>query len=329
MTDRVPGVDLDRVLPWFRDNVAEAEALSVQLIGHGRSNLTYRLQHEEENWVLRRPPLSHVQPTAHDMSREFRVISALADTDIMEYVEGMVPADSAQVGHNFDEGQRRRIGEELVDVLVRLHSLTPEDVGLGDFGRPKGYLERQVRRFTEQFERVKTRDLPELEDLARRLSAALPAESAPGIVHGDYRLDNTILDDEGHIRAVLDWEMATVGDSLADMGLLMMYWADEQTASVPALAIAGTAVTALPGFPTKEEVVAMYRERSGSDLSNLDFYTVLAHFKLSVILENMHRRFLAGGTVGAGFELIGDQVLLLTRRGLAVADASSIAALRG
>jgi aminoglycoside phosphotransferase (APT) family kinase protein len=109
----------------------------------------------------------------------------------------------------------------------------------------------------------------------------------------------------------------------------MMYWADEQTASVPALAIAGTAVTALPGFPTKEEVVAMYRERSGSDLSNLDFYTVLAHFKLSVILENMHRRFLAGGTVGAGFELIGDQVLLLTRRGLAVADASSIAALRG
>ena len=347
MADDVPGIDLERLLPWFREHVAEVSELRPTVVGHGRSNLTYRMDTDKGAWVLRRPPLSHVQPTAHDMQREFRVISALADTDvpvpktyavcddtevigapffIMEFVEGLVPISPEDVGRRFDEDARRRIGEELVDGLVSLHALDPADVGLSDFGKPQGYVERQVRRFTEQLERVKTRELPELDDLARRLAAAIPASSETTIVHGDYRLDNAILDDDGHLAAVLDWEMSTLGDPLADVGLLRMYWADRQATGT---AVASNAVIALPGFPSWDEALARYAERSGRDLSELDFYAVLAHFKLAVILENMHARFLAGGTVGAGFETIGNQVLALTRGGLTIADKSSVAALRG
>jgi aminoglycoside phosphotransferase (APT) family kinase protein len=158
------------------------------------------------------------------------------------------------------------------------------------------------------------------------LAKALPPEGKPGIVHGDYRLDNAILNDKGHIIAVLDWEMCTLGDSLADLGLLRMYWG--QGTSRQLLTI-GVPVMQLPGFPTWEEAAARYQEKSGADLSNLDFYTVLAHFKLGVILENMYKRFLGGGTVGAGFETIGQQAFALGKRGLEVADASEIAALRG
>ncbi len=351
MSGSVPGIDLERLVPWFRANVAPVEELRAEIIGHGRSNLTYRVTAGEQQWVLRRPPLSHVQPTAHDMKREFRVISALAGSRvpvprtmalcedpavngapfyIMQYVEGLVPADATEVERRFDEGQRRRLADQLIDILVHLHSIAPADVGLADFGKPEGYLERQVRRFTEQLARVKTREVPELEELARRLAAALPAQSGDGIVHGDYRLDNAILDDEGRIVAVLDWEMATLGDPLADVGLLMMYWGDRDSdVGLAAPGIASTAITVLPGFPTREQAAARYAQRSGRDLSNLDFYTVLAHFKLTVILENMHARYLAGGTVGTGFEVIGQHALLLAQRGLDIANKSSVAALRG
>ena len=343
----VPGVDLERLLPWFQANVAPVDELSAELIGHGRSNLTYRVSGGGEHWVLRRPPLSHVQPTAHDMKREFRVISALKGTDVpvpeaialcedaevngapfyvMEYVEGLVPTDSAEVARRFDEGQRRRIGEELVEVLVKLHSFVPGEIGLSDFGKPQGYLDRQVRRFSDQLAQIRYRETPELDELARRLKRAIPPERKPGIVHGDYRLDNAILDDDGHIIAVLDWEMCTLGDSLADLGLLRMYWGSPTSAQ---LAIGGMTAMSLPGFPTWEEAAALYEEKSGTDLSGLDFYTVLGHFKLGVILENMHKRFLAGGTVGAGFEVIGQQAVLLGKRGLALADGSAMAALRG
>ena len=343
----VPGVDLERLLPWFRENVAPVNELSAEVIGHGRSNLTYRLRSGEDSWVLRRPPLSHVQATAHDMSREFRILSALAPTDfpapkpyalcsdesvngaqfyVMEYVDGFIAVDSVEVSKRFDESQRRKIAEELVEVLVKLHAFVPEEIGLADFGKPQGYLERQVRRFSEQLTQIRYRQTPELDELARRLKNAIPPERKPGIVHGDYRLDNAILDDEGHIIAVLDWEMCTLGDSLADMGLLRMYWG---SATSTQLAIGGTTVMTLPGFPTWEEAAALYEEKSGTDLQGLDFYTVLAHFKLGVILENMYKRFLAGGTVGAGFEMIGQQAVLLGKRGLEVADGSAVAALRG
>jgi len=342
-----PGLDLDRVLPWFREHVEAVDGLTGSIVGHGRSNITYRLENDGRSWVLRRPPLSHVQVTAHDMGREFRILSALAPTGfpapkpiafcddvsvndapfyIMEYVDGFVPVDPNEVKRRFDESQRRKIGEELVDVLVRLHAFVPSEIGLDGFGKPQGYLERQVRRFSQQLEDIRYRETPELDELARRLPKAIPPERAPGIVHGDYRLDNAILDDKGHIIAVLDWEMCTLGDSLADLGVLQMYWS---RGSSQEIAIAGMPVMNLPGFPSWEDAATRYSEKSGHDLSGIDFYMVLAHFRLGVILENMYKRFLGGGTVGAGFEAIGQQARLLGQRGLAIADASGIAALRG
>jgi len=347
MPDNPQGLDLDRLLPWFREHVEPVDSLSAKVIGHGRSNITYRLEDNGRSWVLRRPPLSHVQKTAHDMGREFRILSALAPAGfpapdpialcediaindapfyIMEYVDGLVPVDPNEVARRFDEDARRHIGEELVDVLVRLHSFTPAEIGLDGFGKPQGYLERQVRRFSQQLEEIRYRDTPELDELAKRLARSIPPERAPGIVHGDYRLDNAILDDNGHIIAVLDWEMSTLGDSLADMGLLQMYWS---RGSSQEIAIAGMPVMNLPGFPSWEEASARYSEKSGRDLGGLDFYAVLAHFKLGVILENMYKRFLGGGTVGAGFEAIGQQAFYLARNGLAIADGSTIASLRG
>jgi len=228
MGDSPPGLDLERVLPWFRDQVEPVDSLTGSVIGHGRSNITYRLASDGESWVLRRPPLSHVQATAHDMGREFRILSALAPTGfpapkpialcqdpavndapfyIMEYVDGLIPVDPNEVKRRFDEAQRRKIGEELVDVLVRLHAFVPSEIGLEGFGKPQGYLERQVRRFSDQLESIRTpdRETKELDELARRLAKAIPPERAPGIVHGDYRLDNAIFDEDGHIIAVLDW----------------------------------------------------------------------------------------------------------------------------
>lgn len=347
-TEAPPGINYATLLPWFNANVEEVKSLEATVVGHGRSNITYRLDSGDgRSWVLRRPPLSHVQASAHDMGREFRIISALlptgfpvpkpyalcTDTEvlgaqfyIMEYVDGFIAVDPAEMAKRHDEASRKRIGEELVDVLVRLHSFKPEEIGLSDFGKPQGYLERQVRRFSEQLEAIRYRETPELDELSKRLQASIPAERHAGIVHGDYRLDNAILDDEGHLIAVLDWEMCTLGDSLADLGLLQMYWGNPTSAQV---SVGSSAVMSLPGFPTWEEAAARYEEASGESLSGLDFYTVLAHFKLGVILENMYKRFLGGGTVGTGFEIIGQQAVVLGKNGLRVADESSIATLRG
>jgi aminoglycoside phosphotransferase (APT) family kinase protein len=360
MTDSPPGLDLEKLRPWFAEHVADVGGLSATVVGHGRSNLTYRIGSAPDGhrpdggpskrWVLRRPPLSHVQPTAHDMRREYRVISALAETKVpvpktfalcedtevigapfyvMECVEGIVPVNPDEVVSSFSEEQRRALGEELIDTLAELHAVEPASVGLGDFGKPAGYIERQVRRFSEQLEKVKTRELPELEEIQRRVAANIPQEADASIVHGDYRLDNSIVGSDGHIAAVLDWEMSTLGDPLADLGILRMYWRDRDAENALAATVGGAGVITLPGFPTWQEARARYERKSGRDISNLDYYIVLAHFKLAVILENMHARFQAGGTVGAGFETIGNQVLVLARSGLAVADRSSVPALRG
>ncbi|MEX0749527.1 MAG: phosphotransferase family protein [Dehalococcoidia bacterium] len=351
MSESVPGVDLSRLASWFNEHVAPVGALTAEIIGHGRSNLTYRISSDGHEWVLRRPPLSHVLPTAHDMKREYRVISALEDTDvpvphaialcedttvndapfyIMSFVHGLVPNDPSVVKQRYDEPTLRRIGEKLIDTLAALHMLEPASVGLADFGKPQGFVARQVKRFTGQIEQSRTRDVPQLAELARRLAASIPAESGEAIVHGDYRLDNCVLSDDGQIAAVLDWEMATLGDPLADLGMQIMYWADTTPGSTPgAPGISSNSVTALPGFLSRSEAIERYAKRTGADLTNLDFYVVLSFFKLAVILEGINARYLEGGTVGAGFEGIGQQALGLARTGLVVADRSSIAGLSG
>jgi aminoglycoside phosphotransferase (APT) family kinase protein len=347
---QIPGLDFERLTPWFRQHVAPVDELTARIVGHGRSNLTYRLEAAGQAWVLRRPPLSHVLPTAHDMKREYRIISALEPTDvpvphavalcedptvngapfyIMSFVDGMVPTDPKLVAATFDEAARRRLGEELIDTLAVFHAIDPSSVGLGDFGKPKGFIARQVRRFTEQLERSTVRKVPEMEELAARLVRAVPEESAHSLVHGDYRLDNCVISYDAHIAAVLDWEMATLGDPLADVGLQFMYWPDRGAGAAPTSAVTSGAVLALPGFPTRSEAIARYATKSGRDITNLDFYAALAFFKLAVILEGIHARYLEGGTVGAGFETMGDQAIGLARQGLAVADKSTIASLRG
>jgi aminoglycoside phosphotransferase (APT) family kinase protein len=348
--DEAPeGLDLERLAPWFAEHVpgATGAPLHAELIAGGRSNLTYTVADGSRTWVLRRPPLGHVVATAHDMAREFRVIAALASTDVpvprvdamcddtdvngapfyvMERVDGRIlrtPDDMA----GLTPEDARRCSHELIDVLARLHSVDYESVGLGDFGRPDGFLARNVARWGKQWQANKTRELPQIDDLAARLERALPASGPPAIVHGDYRLDNTMLapDDAGRIVAVLDWEMSTLGDPLTDLALLLVYWGGDNGPAVGSSA----GIDSVEGFISKDEIVARYAEQSGRSIEHLDFYVVFANYKLAVILEGINARFLMGKTLGEGFTEMGEMVVALAERALATADASSDPALHG
>lgn len=351
MVEPVPGLDLPALGTWLRthvDGVAPGP-LSARLIAGGRSNLTYLVTDGAREWVVRRPPLGHVVETAHDMAREFRVLSALqgsavpvpvtrafcSDPDVigapfyvMDKVEGRVLRSTTELA-TFGPDDARRISHELVDVLACLHGIDPRDVGLGDFGRPDGFLARNVARWGKQWQANKTRDLPEIDELARRVRAALPESGPPAIVHGDYRLENTMLAlDEPRIVAVLDWEMSTLGDPLTDLGLFLVYWVHwESDGARPTLASGGA--SGLPGFIELDEVADRYARATGRDLSNLDFYIVFAFYKLAVILEGINARYLMGKTVGEGFDQMGDLVTALVDTALQVADRSHIPALRG
>jgi aminoglycoside phosphotransferase (APT) family kinase protein len=314
-----PGIRAREVTAWFAANVPDARPpLEFQVIPGGRSNLTYLVWDSAGgSWVLRRPPLSGVLPSAHDMGREHRIISALRDTPVpvprtiglcedpsvtgapfyvMGYVDGIVARDERAVASAFDERQRASSAWSLVDVLVALHDVEPNDVGLGDLGRRDGYIERQLRRWSRQWEQSRTRELPAMEEVGRRLAATVPAQQGPGtIVHGDYRLDNLILSPAGEVLAVLDWELCTLGDPLADVGLLMVYWSEPGDDVLPL----DSTVTALAGFPRRAEVADAYAGASGRDLSRLDFYIAFGYWKLAAILEGVYARS-AAGAYGSG-----------------------------
>jgi aminoglycoside phosphotransferase (APT) family kinase protein len=341
--NEVPGIRRDRVEAFLREVLPDAGPdFAFELVGGGRSNLTYRVRSGERSWALRRPPLGHVIATAHDMSREYRVLSALADTPVpvprpialcedaavndapfyvMEFCDGVVLQDAAPPGFADTPERGRAISEALVDTLVTLHAIDPDAVGLGDFGRPQGYLERQVRRWSKQWESNRTGELPEIEQLLARLARALP-ESGPGsIVHGDYRLGNMALDrdDPGRVVAVFDWEMATLGDPLADLGYTLIYWVE---AGDPDDGLGVSRITAEPGFFTRDEITRAYAKRSGRDVGAIDFYRVLALTKLAIISEGIYKRFQLGKTVGAG---AGDTARVtgrLARRALSIAEGA-------
>ncbi|MFB9892482.1 phosphotransferase family protein [Planobispora takensis] len=337
-----PGIDRARLATWMSVNLPEAgEPADISLISGGRSNLTYVVETPERRLVLRRPPLGHVLPTAHDMRREWRVISALAPTPVpvpeplafcgdedvigapfylMGHVDGAAVRSQEDAG-SLTPGQTRRLSERLAEVLAAIHAVDYREVGLGDFGRPEGYMARQLERWGQQWERSKTADLPGHDRLAARLRERLPARSASTLVHGDYRLDNTLvrLAPEPDILAVVDWEMSTLGDPLADLGLTLTYWqdpGDDERASIPVAA----GVTVAPGFLTAREFAAHYAKVSGADLTDLDFYVAFGNYKLAVIVEGIHARFLQGKTVGEGFEHIGDGVPTLIERAHRVLD---------
>ena len=347
------GIHVENVSRFFAERVPGGDVpLRFDLLAGGRSNVTYRVSGGDRTWVLRRPPLGHVLPTAHDMAREYRVLAALADTDVpvprpfalcedpavndasfyvMEYREGVVLEYDLPADYATTHAERRRIGDALVDTLVKLHGVDYEAVGLGDFGRPEGYLERQVRRWSQQWERSKTGELPAVEELLRRLPAALPTSPAPTIVHGDYRLGNMALaaDDPGRIVALFDWEMATLGDPLADLGYTLIYWAEADDPQAEGGVGSLPRVTREPGFHTRAELIEAYAKKSGRDVSAVDFYQVLALTKLAVIAEGIYARFLQGKTLGKDFEGMKRESERIAARALELAEGSGDRGLRG
>jgi aminoglycoside phosphotransferase (APT) family kinase protein len=336
-----PGLDLARFRDWFAHVVpAVADAqLSATLVAGGKSNLTYAVTDGTDRWIVRRPPLGHVLATAHDMAREHRVMTALRNTPVpvpvtialcqddsvlgapfyvMELVDGTAYRWAAELEPLATE-RTRTISEGLVDTLATLHDVDPLAVGLADFGRPDGFLARQVRRWKRQLDASRSRELSAADELHDRLAASVPAQSASGIVHGDYRLDNVLIDARGHPAAVIDWEMATLGDPLTDLALLVIY--TRLSALVGSEAV--TDASSAPGFLTEEEMLARYAERSPRDLSDFGFYLGLAAFKLAAILEGIHYRHLHGQTVGPGFDRVGGAVHPLLEAGLVSLEGQS------
>jgi aminoglycoside phosphotransferase (APT) family kinase protein len=324
----VPGADPGAVGPWLAERLGDPrwQDCALDPIGAGRSNLTYRVQSPAGAVVLRRPPVGEVAATAHDMGRERRIISGLAGTDVpvpavlawsdggppvdapcyvMELVEGVVPVGSLPAGWATSEAERTRMSEVLVDVLVRLHAVDPAAHGLADFGRPDGYMARQVRRWVTQWEHARPAIddagaeaglADELQRLADDLAGSVPATQRNAVVHGDYRLDNCIFDaaDPGRIRAVLDWEMSTLGDPLADLGLLMIYWRQADDGPPWSTASGVPGISALPGFLRRAEIADRYAAATGLDLAPLRWYVAFGAFKLAVVLAGIVSRVRAG-----------------------------------
>jgi aminoglycoside phosphotransferase (APT) family kinase protein len=338
MTDP-QGLDTAAVARWLSAVSPDAVAgpFEASLITGGKSNLTYLVTDGVHDYVVRRPPLGHVLATAHDMAREHRVMAALADTAVpvprmvalcedidvigspfyvMDRVAGTPYSRAAQLEPLGPE-RTRTITERMVDTLVDLHAIEYREVGLGEFGRPEGYLERQVRRWKKQLAASTSRELPGMDELVAHLESNIPASGDGTIVHGDFRLDNLLVEDD-RVTAVLDWEMSTLGDPLTDVAILLAY--QQLAEAAPPSSSGGAVVTdapLAPGYLSSDEVIARYAAGSGRDVSDLGYHLSLAFFKLAVILEGIHLRHTQGQTVGAGFDGIGDMIAPLISAGRA------------
>jgi aminoglycoside phosphotransferase (APT) family kinase protein len=308
----VQGIDVDKVSAWLVDNIDGARApFTFDLIAGGRSNLTYRVTDAAgTRFVLRRPPLGHVLATAHDMAREFRIIAAVGSTKVpvpralglctdesvnganfyvMGFVDGVV-LDSADKAAALPTDLRPAAAHHLIDVLAELHAVDVDAVGLGDLARRDGYIERQLKRWSTQWENSKTRDLPEIDEVVRRLSSHVPRQQGVVIAHGDFRFGNCLTDvSSGRIAAVLDWELCTLGDPLADLGYLGVYWSDG-----PSNALRANDPTPAGGFPPYRDLVERYANNTGRDVSGVDYYVAFSCWRLAVISEGVYARYLHG-----------------------------------
>ena len=322
-------------------NDAGWERLEASLVSGGKSNLTFVLTSDAGEAVLRRPPDGPLLPRAHDMGREARVQRALAGTAVpvpailledageligvpfyvMEKVDGYVVRETIPAGWAESAQDRQAVADVLVDTLAVLHAVDPGEVGLDGFGRPSGLGERQVRRWSDQWERSKSRDVPAVDELARRLRADPPTGPGGAIVHGDYRLDNCLMAKRmpPAVAAVLDWELATLGEPLADLGLFLFYWrepGDHRPAMAPAPSM-------LPGFPPRSYLAERYAKRTGADLSDLTSWVALAHFKSAVVAQGIAARVQAGSMAGQEFGDIGAEVDRIAAEGLALLTEGS------
>jgi aminoglycoside phosphotransferase (APT) family kinase protein len=333
------GIDAGALEAWFASEADACEPpLRFERIAGGLSNLTYRVSDSAgHRWALRRPPLGKRLGSAHDMAREFRVVAALGPTPVpvpplvglcedesvngapfyaMEFVEGPVLRGLAEAEEHFPaEADRAAIGERVADTLAAIHAVDPDAVGLGDLGRREDYVARQLRRWLGQWEKSKTRELALIDELHARLSARIPEQGPATIVHGDYRLDNMILKPSGEVAAVVDWELCTLGDPLADLGTLMAYWPERSDDPVAL----GQSANLAPGFPDKRELAARYAATSGRDISELGFYTALGYWKLAIILEGVYARYAAGayGKANEGIEVFARMVERLAEAAVA------------
>jgi aminoglycoside phosphotransferase (APT) family kinase protein len=337
----VEGIDRGAVTAWMTETIAGVEPpLEFVLIAGGRSNLTFRVTDDAgRSFALRRPPVSHVLPTAHDMRREHTVITALGPTRVpvpttfglctdesvngapfyvMSFVEGHIIRNERSA-RALDETARARSGESLIDSLVELHAVDVDAVGLRDFARRDGYIARQLKRWHEQFANstLDGEPGPAVVDRVHELLVAdIPEQQGVAIVHGDYRLDNTVLDDKGNVIAILDWEICTLGDPLADLGLLSVYWAEPEDG---VQALIGEAPTTLPGFARRADLLERYAKESGRDVSAIPYYRAFGFWKLACILQGVHVRYAGGAVAGdrSGVDQFAAHVGHLGERALA------------
>jgi aminoglycoside phosphotransferase (APT) family kinase protein len=316
----VTGINDANVTAWMVRHLKSVAPLEFKLIAGGRSNLTFRVTDSAgHTYALRRPPISHVLPTAHDMVREHTIIEALFPlgipvaqplglcTDeevnerpfyVMEFIEGAILRDRAQAESTFDLATRAQIGENLASTLALLHDVDVDEAGLGSLARHDGYIERQLRRWRGQFEQMKVEGVDHdtlVEEVGEELARSIPVQQRVAVVHGDYRLDNTVLNDSGHVRAILDWEICTLGDPMADVGILLCYWAEP---SDPTVALLGAAPTTAPGFASRDDVLKAYASHSTLDVSDVAYYQAFGYWKLACILQGVFARYRGGAAGG-------------------------------
>lgn len=307
------GIHAERVSAWLSANISGAVApFSFELIAGGHSNLTFKVTDSVgTRYVLRRPPLSHALASAHDMGREHRIISALHHSQVpvapalglcteievndapfyvMAFVDGLIVRDNETARRELNEATRLHASNSLVDTMAKIHQVVPSEVGLGELGRHEGYIERQLKRWYGQWNASKTRELTAIDRVHDELLKRIPEQGPATIVHGDYRLDNCMIDREGNIVAVLDWELCTLGDPMADLGLLMVYW----TGPTDDAGANNFATTTAPGFLNRQQLAERYAKASGRDISQLDFYVSFAYWKLACIIEGVYARYISG-----------------------------------
>jgi len=334
---REPLLVLDPLIEFLDANKLDAPPdLSATPIGEGHSNVTFELS---TGVVLRRPPRGPLPPSAHDVLREARLLRALGPTPVRVPTVLAVCDDERVVGAPFylmsriegqalttslpepldNPEQRERVADELIDALVELHSVQWNTIGLEGFGKPTGYLERQLRRFTGLWEHNRTRDVPEVEQVGAWLAENMPSSPPATIVHGDYRLGNTMYASQApaQLLAILDWEMATIGDPLADVGYMMIHWTESDD---PQTKFNLQSVTTRDGFPTRRELIARYEQRSGRSMQALNWYVTLALWKAIVFMEGNYKRAVAGSTDDPYLKTFGEGVLELARRAVDVSQ---------
>jgi aminoglycoside phosphotransferase (APT) family kinase protein len=334
----IQGIQRANVSAWLEANVEGAVGpFEFSLIAGGRSNLTYRVSDANGvRRVLRRPPLGHVLATAHDMAREHRIITGVGQTSVpvakalgmctdeavndapfyvMDYIDGVV-LDSPEAAEPFSTQQRVTAAHSLIDVMVQLHSVDPSAIGLGELGKREGYLDRQLRRWTTQWDNSKTRELPAIDRVVELLREKKPEQHHTGIVHGDYRLGNCMVSkDTGAVIGVLDWELCTLGDLMADVGYLLVYYTDATKDWSRANDPSGAG-----GFPSRQELLDRYALASGRDLSGVAYYEAFSCWRLACIAEGVLARYKHGAMgelpEGVDFDVMDEGVVLLVDRAL-------------